>query len=385
MFENYAWFQDLPDKNLEVYEPNLKLFFEVMYERQMIWKRRFIEKKERPWTNNKIFQENKFTNVYRELDRNSQWQIKNILLDDTLDLKNLIWKMMVFRFFNNPETFTFESKGKAIQGSLFGDMIKSGLKQAESNEELISATKWRNGIPDYDEYDEDEFSRFIAGIRSSGKNPYTTAYLINSQAAPGQPRDYCYTRVVIPTLHKKMDEIIEIVQTAKTPEDIIEYLKTLPAVADFIAHEFYQDFTYIRRYTNREFMKFDQNDFTNVGPGASIGIRLIYPNLKTVREQKQAIYRLRDIADKYLKDIGRKKGEMFPYLSWDKKKGEYFTFTSDDLDCGDIDASELIYKGITLHQIEMWLCEFQKYWKMMIGKGKQRSKFVPKSTEIIKK
>lgn len=386
MFEKNVWYQDLPDENLEVCEENLTLFFKTMYERQMIWKRRFIDKKPRPWTNNKIFQENKFTNVYRELDRNSQWLIKNIILDDELDLKNLIWKMMVFRFFNNPETFTFEAKDKIIQPSLFGDYEKSGLKQAESKEELISATKWRNGIPDYDEYDEDEFSRFIAGIRSCGKNPYTTAYLINSQATPGQPRDYCYTRVVIPTLHKKIDELIKVVKTAETPENIIEYLKTLPAVADFIAHEFYQDFTYIQNYTNREFMKFDQNDFTNVGPGASIGIRLIYPNLKTVREQKQAIYSLRDIANKYLDKIGIEKKEMFPYLSWDKEKGEYFTYTSDDLEFDDLMPSDFMYKkGITLHQIEMWLCEFQKYWKMKIGKGKQRMKFIPKSTEIINK
>lgn len=386
MFEKNVWYQDLPDENLEVCEENLTLFFKTMYERQMIWKRRFIDKKPRPWTNNKIFQENKFTNVYRELDRNSQWLIKNIILDDELDLKNLIWKMMVFRFFNNPETFTFEAKDKIIQPSLFGEYEKSGLKQAESKEELISATKWRNGIPDYDEYDEDEFSRFIAGIRSCGKNPYTTAYLINSQATPGQPRDYCYTRVVIPTLHKKIDELIKVVKTAETPENIIEYLKTLPAVADFIAHEFYQDFTYIQNYTNREFMKFDQNDFTNVGPGASIGIRLIYPNLKTVREQKQAIYSLRDIANKYLDKIGIEKKEMFPYLSWDKEKGEYFTYTSDDLEFDDLMPSDFMYKkGITLHQIEMWLCEFQKYWKMKIGKGKQRMKFIPKSTEIINK
>ena len=386
MFEKNVWYQDLPDENLEVCEENLTLFFKTMYERQMIWKRRFIDKKPRPWTNNKIFQENKFTNVYRELDRNSQWLIKNIILDDALDLKNLIWKMMVFRFFNNPETFTFEAKDKIIQPSLFGDYEKSGLKQAESKEELISATKWRNGIPDYDEYNEDEFCRFIAGIRSCGKNPYTTAYLINSQATPGQPRDYCYTRVVIPTLHKKIDELIKVVKTAKTPENIIEYLKTLPAVADFIAHEFYQDFTYIQNYTNREFMKFDQNDFTNVGPGASIGIRLIYPNLKTVREQKQAIYSLRDIANKYLDKIGIEKKEMFPYLSWDKEKGEYFTYTSDDLEFDDLMPSDFMYKkGITLHQIEMWLCEFQKYWKMKIGKGKQRMKFTPKSTEIINK
>lgn len=367
MFENVSWCKYLPSENLEVYEPNLKLFFELMHERQLIWKRRFLDKKEMPWTCNKIFQENKFTNVYRELDRNSQWQIKNILLDEELSLKNLIWKLMVFRFFNNPETFTFVPKNVSLQQGLFGAEVKSGLKQIENPDELIAANKWRNGIPNWEEYDEDEFSRFIAGIRSSGKNPYTTAYLINSQATPGQPRDYCYTRVVIPTLHKRMDELIKVVLTAKKPEDIIEWLKTLPAVADFIAHEFYQDFTYIPRYTDRKFMKFDQNDFTNVGPGASIGIRLIYPNLKTIKEQKQAIYWLRDVAEKYLTEISEEKCEKMPYLYWDKKEGKYYVGE----EC-----------NITLHQIEMWLCEFQKYWKMVIGKGKQRSKFVPRTQNL---
>lgn len=370
MFEQAAWYDKLPDEKLEVYEPHLRLFFETMYERQMIWKRRFLDNKNRPWTNNKIFQESKFTNVYRELDRNSQWQIKNILLDKELSLKNLIWKMMVFRFFNNPETFTFEPKGKVVQPGLFGATVKSGLKQAQSTDELISATKWRNGIPDWDEYNEDEFSRFIAGVRSSGQNPYTTAYLINSQATPGQPRDYCYTRVVIPHLHDNVSKLIATVLSAKKPEEIIEYLKTFPAVADFIAHEFYQDFTYISRYTDRKFMKFDQNDFTNVGPGASIGIRLIYPNLKTVKEQKQAIYWLKDSAKEWLDKISKDKGEWMPYLYWNRDKGCYYT----DREC-----------NITLHQIEMWLCEFQKYWKMIIGEGKQRSKFVPRSKTIIGK
>lgn len=368
LFEKNSWFDKLPDVNLEVYEPHLRLFFETMYERQMIWYKRFIKKQNRPWTKNKIFQESKFTNVYRELDRNSQWQIKNILLDDELDLRNLIWKLMVFRFFNNPETFEFEPKNVSLQGGLFGPTIKSGLEQVENPDELISAKKWCNGIPSYEEYDEDEFSRFIAGVRSSGKNPYTTAYLINSQATPGQPRDYCYTHVVIPTLHERIPELIELVQNAETPEEIIEFLKKIPSVADFIAHEFYQDFTYIPRYTNRKFMKFTQDDFTNVGPGASIGIRLIYPNLKTIKEQKQAIYWLRDAAEEWLKKIGKEHGVKMPFLWWNRDKKEYYT----DSEC-----------NITLHQIEMWLCEFQKYWKMIIGQGKQRSKFVPKTKELI--
>lgn len=351
MFEREKWAAKLPDKELEIYEPNLRLFFETMYERQIIWKRRFVDKQKRPWTSNEILRDFKFTNIYRELDRNSQWQINNILLDESLSLKNLIWKLMVFRFFNNPETFTFNPNKEDNQ--LF-----------EIDNSVITVNKWRNGIPDYDEYNEIEFSNFIDGVRKFGKNPFTSAYIINSQAEPGKTRDYCYTRLVIPTLHKNINKIIATVLSAKKPEDIINYLKTFPSIADFIAHEFYQDFTYISRYTNRKFMKFDQNDFTNVGPGASLGIRLIYPNLIN-RDQKNGIYRLRDESEKWLTKIANEKGEAMPYLKWNINK-----------QCYEIQKE----CNITLHQIEMWLCEFQKYWKITIKQGKQRSKFYPKDT-----
>lgn len=349
MFERERWYSKLPSDYFKVWEPYLDLFFETMYERQMIWKRRFLDGKPRPWTENQILANYKFTNVYRELDRSSQWQIKNILLDDELSLTNLVWKLMVYRTFNSPETFSFIP---ADHGDLFN--------QAPSG---IPASRWRNGIPNYDQYNEDEFAEFIQGIRDAGLNPYTNAYLINSMATPGKSRDYCYTRLVIPSLHKAIPHLIKEVFGAKKPEDIIRYLKTIPSVAGFIAHEYYQDFTYIPRYTNRRFMRFDQNDYTNVGPGASVGIRLIFPQLKG-SGQKEGIYRLRDMAPEKLNAISQKRGEPFPYLYWDKEKRTYYVTEK---------------PNITLHQIEMWLCEFQKYWKMTIGEGKQRSEFVPKT------
>lgn len=331
MFERMKWYDKLPDPSIDVYEPYLNLFFETMYERQMIWKRRFIDNLPPPWTKNRILRDYKFTNVYRELDRSSQWQIQNILLDESLTLKDLIWKMMVYRFFNNPQTF---ETGKHI---------------------------WRNGIPDYDEYNVETFADFIYSVRKSGINPFTNAYYINSDAASGKGRDYCYTKVIIPHLHDNINRLIIEVKKASTPEDIIVFLKTIPGVADFMAHEFYQDFTYIPKYTNREFMKFDQNDFTLVGPGASVGIRLIFPSLN-YNEQIKGIYVLRDIASEKLKEISIKKGEEMQFVYWDKNNKKY----------------EITKKcNLTLHQIEMWLCEFSKYWKMKIGEGKKRIRFTP--------
>lgn len=351
----YSWADKLPDESLECYEPNLKLFFETMYERQKIWVRRFIEKKPRPWSDNPILANHKFTNVYRELDRSSQFLIHKIMIpmdeEGCSDL-NMLWKMMVYRTFNNPETFSFEPS--ALNKDLFGEV-----------EQYIPSSRWRHGIPDFDEYDEDEWARFIDGVRANGKNPFTNAYLINSSFAPQDKRDYAYTHKMLPILHSKMEEIYEVIKTCEEADDIIDELNTLPSVHNFISHEYYQDLTYLKRYTKRDFMRFDQNDYTNVGPGASIGIRLIFPNLQTIKDQKQAIYHLQNIAKKELAKISEYRGERsFPFLYWNRVKKEYYT---------------MHVCNITLHQIEMWLCEFQKYWKMMIGEGKQRSKFVPKT------
>lgn len=329
MYEDNSWYDKLPNETLEVCEENYNLFFEVMRERMLIWQRRFLEKRPAPWTENTILRDYKFTNVYRELDRNSQWQIHNILRDDTLDEINLVWKLMIFRIFNNPETF---ERGKRQCG-------------------------WRNGIPDWRTYNKEEFEQFIQTIRDDKQNPFTNAYLINSASGAGHTRHWFYTNVVVPTIHKKIPLVVGLIHTTKKPEDLIKQLTKIPAVADFIAHEFYQDFTYIERYTDRKPFKFNQNDFTNVGPGARLGLRLIFPNSNS---SKDGIYKLRDAAEKELAKFGG--GKI--YIQWNKQKQAY----ENTAKC-----------NITLHQIEMWLCEFQKYWKMQIGEGKQRSKFVAKT------
>lgn len=328
-FESYSWYDDLPDESLEVYEPNLELFFYTMFERQEVWHKRFVLKEERPWTKDKFLHNNKFTNVYRELDRNSQWQIINVFQQQGLSDLELLWKIMFFRFLNNPDFFVF-------------------LNNVEKS--------WEGFIPSRAEYDADEFWQLMQDFREYGGNPFTNAYLINSQACPGKKRDWCYAYKVLNHLKDNLPKLFITMKKAEKPEEIMKYLKTFPAVADFIAHEFYQDFTYAPRYAGTTLMDFDQNDFTNVGPGAAIGIRLIFPNLKG-REQEEGIYILKELAEEQLAKYDMK------FLEFNHEQGYYVTDKC----------------NITLHQIEMWLCEFQKYWKMKIGKGKQRSVFKPKT------
>jgi hypothetical protein len=57
------------DMNQEAYQ-SLRYW---MKERHKIYERRFVEKRDPPWTDDPILREFKFTNVYRELDRVTHW------------------------------------------------------------------------------------------------------------------------------------------------------------------------------------------------------------------------------------------------------------------------------------------------------------------------
>jgi hypothetical protein len=325
-----SWGHLLPSTDLDICEENLDLFFETMFDRQEVWHKRFILKENQPWSKDKIFQRNKFTNVYRELDRHSQWQIQNVLLKEK-DRLEIIWKLLLFRIFNKPELFDFigSVKSKSFKGKM----------------------------PSYYKFDKQEFFDLVSEFRSTGESPFTNAYYINSTFAKGT-RDECYCFVTVPMIHSNIKKINKLCLNSEDPEQIVSFFRTIPGVAQFIAHEFYQDFTYAPRYSGIEIMKFDQNDYTNVGPGASLGVRLIFPAL-VGKEQEDAIHILTDIAKKKLKEYGD-----FKYLHWNKNLSRYEVKKSGEL---------------TLHQIEMWLCEFSKYWKMKVGLGKQRSKFEPNS------
>lgn len=331
-YSEEIWFDKLPDSSLEVHEENFFEFFRTMYERQEIWYKRFM-KQPQPWTEDKILAEGKFTNVYRMLDRQSQYLLSQIIIPYGKQQKNklisvvnsdidmLFYYIMFYKLFNNNEFFEFLKKSKY------------------------------KGIPSPDEYNADEFEIIMTEARIEGINPFTNAYLTNSQACPGKTRDWCFSHKGIPSMIKIYDKIKDYYD--KPAEDLIRLLETMTSVSSFLSHEFYQDFTYIPMYTDFDF-PFTQDDYTNVGPGADTGIRLIFPNRKTKAEKIQAISDLRDLSKEVLQQFGD-----FKYVEWSKKKSKY-TIKLDG--------------KLKKHQIEMFLCEYQKYWKMFIGQGKQRSK-----------
>jgi hypothetical protein len=333
-----SWYHMLPDQKNDLHEENFNLFFRIMFERQEIWYKRFVKKESRPWTDDPILRDYKYTNVFRELDRASQWLINNVFSDPKNNDLDMIWKTIAFRFFNQPDTF--DTGG-------------------------VELPRWRD-------FNAEKMWEQVVTLRESGKNPWHTAYMMNLAFLRkpedwndrGLFKDHAYIRHAYPKYHKAVGAIFKLMrmswQSDAKPEDLVSFLETLPAVSHFQSHEFFIDFCYLNKYVGN-FMKWNQDSFTNVGPGASLGLRLIFPSLLP-NEQEQGIYELRDCAADILATIGHFK---YPEFTGFKDGVAQYRVTDKP--------------SITLHQIEMWLCEFSKYWKMKIGQGKQRSKFKPKT------
>ncbi len=327
-----GWVKHLPSVTQEVNENHLQRFFNLMYERQEIWYRRFILKQPKPWTQDTYLQMYKFTNVYRELDRASQWLIKNVLLDHSLTIEDLIFRILIFRFYNQPNTF-------------------------EHPVYFVN-------LPHYKFFNTDQIWRETVTYRQKVDNPFHISYLMNLAFAKkpidwkgeGLFKDEAYCTIAFAKVHQHIPEIVQTIQTAKQPEEIIKCLEKLHAVSGFQSYEFYLDFCYVAKYWRYAIMKFDENDYVNVGPGCSLGIRLIFPSLLP-NEQKSGIQTLKDLSEQYLKQFGD-----FKYVHWNRSKQKY----------------EVSDKwNLTLHSgAEFWACEYSKYFKMMIKAGKQRSKFL---------
>ena len=80
----------------------IERFFDTAMERHRIFLRR-TEGQQWPWTEDRIFQEGRFCNVYRELDKTTQWFARFIRPLSTNPRKQLL-NTVIFRWFNRIET-----------------------------------------------------------------------------------------------------------------------------------------------------------------------------------------------------------------------------------------------------------------------------------------
>lgn len=297
-------------------QKNLDLFFRFMYDRHLIWYKRFVLKEPPPWTNNKILRDNKFTNIYRELDRGTLWYISHVYPQAyecwkenlTEAEKSLLYHTVVYRLVNRIETFE-----------------KAGFP--------IVDKKRTNGIQDW--------FKVLTQLMRQGVSIFTSAHRTCPTHKPGETRLDVLKESVEHT-YKNLDSIWQQVKQAQNLETVFNIFCEIPNVGPFISYEICCDLMLVKLIPAEW-----EDSWVNPGPGCKAGLRLIFPDLKGTRPYQEKIFWLRDRQRYIFKSLKLD----FPYFHKDR--------------------------DLTLRSIEHSLCEFQKYYRCLKG-GRTRVNFKPR-------
>ena len=291
-------------------------YFRFIYERQMIWYKRSVLQQSAPWTEDEIMQKYKIINMYRELDRCTLYIVNKI--KDVQSRKIQLFNIIFFRFFN-------------------ADQLYENL-----------------GIPIFTQYNTaiaDDVDKRFRALKERGLTMFNTAYVIS----PGHSTTAKHQTILTNLLRvwENLDDMIERIDRAKTPEESFAILCEVPLVGPFLACEFWTDMAYMHFFPQ----KWNDNDFVNVGPGAAWGLRIMFGSLKN----KDYLMKLRELH-----------GLQIQYLP------TMHTFANSSLTWEDIAYKEALSNVpyLSLTNMEGALCEFRKYWNLSHGKGRRR-KFQP--------
>ena len=187
----------------------------------------------KPWTKDPIFQEWKFTNVFRQLDKVTVWFMDNIITPHINDGPLLLANIATHRYFNWPDT----------------------------SEAMGYITEW-NPL---------ELEKILLEREKLGCKIFTGAYMVTGGAKGGTGR-----KKISLVLHDFLAPIWENKEIilAETLEETCTNFRLYPGwkSGGFAAYEVVTDLTYTPMLCNAS----DKNTWANAGPGAKRGLERIY-------------------------------------------------------------------------------------------------------------
>lgn len=218
--------------------PTFRYYLHFMQERQNIWWKRF-NNQPAPWTNDPILNEHKFTNVYRCLDRTSQYLLKEVIYNGKeYSKEEMVWRILLFKHFNKNETWDLLIKE-------FGDI--------------------NSKIP------VDTIDKYLVKCIEEHKTIYSNAYMVTGQIADRPEIKALNTKRKHSMYFYVFKEellnggIAKKITKSKSMEQLFTNILDMSAQGNFTAFQFANDIN----YSNVVNLK---DDFVIAGPGAIRGI-----------------------------------------------------------------------------------------------------------------
>lgn len=225
--------------NLEV-TPVFDAYWQFAAERQEIYFRR-IEGRLGPWTDDPILKQFRFTNAYRAADRVSQYLIRSVIYEPTLDQNpdEVFFRTILFKIFNKIATWEVltEQLGALAWNAFRPAAIDSVLSKAQQN----------------------------------GGRIYSAAYIMPPVKLG--PPDGVKHRGHLALLELMMRErVYERIQETQSLKQVYEILTTFPSIGPFLGYQLTIDLNYSPLIHHKE------SDFVVAGPGALDGISKCFVN-----------------------------------------------------------------------------------------------------------
>jgi hypothetical protein len=229
--------RERPTPRPEIYH----LYWQFASKRQAAFENRLAGALE-PWSDDRILQTYKFCNVYRAADRVSQYMIRSVAyLSDAGSLADRVFQIVAFRTFSNIATW---------------DSLRHFLGRAPRVADLADGS----------------FERALNAVKRQNGKLYTGAFILCATKAFGHEEKHRNHAALFKHMFLKEDFAPNVLAT-KSLESVVRLLETYPLMGPFMAYQIAIDLNY------SELLDFDENDYTQAGPGAIRGLKKAFLDL----------------------------------------------------------------------------------------------------------
>jgi hypothetical protein len=250
------------DHILIVDQTNLEQYWRFIYDRHLIWHKRFILQEPAPWTEDPILRDYKFTNVYRELDKGTIYLLDNIVHVKKYDVARL-WSMIIYRMFNRismMEAIGFQGFSVEHMDTMFNK-----LRELQKTQSI-----------------------------------YTDAHMVCAYAnIPGEDK-LARIEHMMRQSFPRVFPLLKIIKEAPNLETIFNAIESnIDGYGPFLSYELSVDITYDRGLTG-----LDEDHWANAGPGAMRGADAILIDRPKKFSYLDWMIWLRDTQDQHFSELG---------------------------------------------------------------------------------
>lgn len=207
-----------------------------------------------PWTEDPVLGNRKYCNVFRVLDKWSQYSIRELYSDPEATAEDMLFRSIFFRLTTRSEPWDIfdlqHGRYPLLEDLLDGRLDETWSNFVDSGGKFFSGGVYRVNVP-----------RGAKGVRKH------TYFLDTIREAFESD------------LFDRFDEV-------ETATEKLRVLQTIPRIGPFLSQQILTDFGYTR------YGKDFENDFVEIGPGSTRGLQRLGYGIKTPQESMRELQKI---------------------------------------------------------------------------------------------